>query len=99
MFAIETIASIKKIREPLSACSERSAYSIASGASNSSYGNSSTATMSNEPTSLMSDDMMPEDFEAGAYGKKRFNHYRCVVKSLLLPLNMLVTHAWFNFSF
>jgi hypothetical protein len=50
------------------ACSERSAYSIASGASNSSYGNSSTATVSNEPTSLMSDDLMPEDFETGAYG-------------------------------
>lgn len=52
-----------------SACSERSAYSIASGASNSSYGNSSTATMSNEPTSLLSDDLMPEDFDGGAYGK------------------------------
>lgn len=53
-----------------SACSERSAYSIASGASNSSYGNSSSATVSNEPTSFLSDDLMPEDFEAGAYGKK-----------------------------
>lgn len=52
-----------------SACSERSTYSIASGVSNSSYGNSSTATVSNEPTSLLSDDLMPEDFEAGAYGK------------------------------
>lgn len=54
----------------MSACSERSAFSIASGASNSSYGNSSTATVSNEPTSLMSDDLMPEDFEMGAYGRQ-----------------------------
>lgn len=53
------------------ACSERSSYSIASKTSNSSYGgNSSTATLSNEPTSLLSDDMMPEDFESGAYGKR-----------------------------
>lgn len=58
-----------EIPPKLSACSERSAYSIASGASNSSYGNSSTATVSNEPTSLLSDDLMPEDFETGAYGK------------------------------
>lgn len=53
-----------------SACSERSAYSIASGASNSSYGaNSSTATMSNEPASLSISEDMPDDFESGIYGK------------------------------
>lgn len=52
-----------------SACSERSAFSIASGASNSSYGgNSSTATLSNnEPASLT---ISEDDFDAAsAYGK------------------------------
>lgn len=55
-------------RQSLAACSVRSGFSVASGTSNSSYGNSSTATMNNEPSSLMSDDLMPEDFETGTYG-------------------------------
>jgi hypothetical protein len=52
------------------ACSERSSYSVASKASNSSYSGNSTATLSNEPTSLLSDDLMPEGFsEEGGGGK------------------------------
>lgn len=54
----------KSKNQKIPACSERSAYSIASGASNSSYGNSSTATVSGD----ISEDMMPDDFD-GAYGK------------------------------
>lgn len=67
----------KYMKNQLSACSERSAYSIASGAS--SYGNSSTATVSNEPSSIISEDMMPDDFD-GANGKtcKSFHaQYQC----------------------
>ncbi|CRL00726.1 CLUMA_CG013983, isoform A [Clunio marinus] len=72
-----------------SACSERSAYSVASGASNSSYGNSSTATVSNEPTSLMSDDLMPEDLEAGAYD----NAHALFVRATYLSCHRLIS-SW-----
>lgn len=70
-FLIKRKSNKFELKPKLSACSERSAFSIASGASNSSYGNSSTATVSNEPTSFMSDDLMPEDFETSAYGKRK----------------------------
>lgn len=35
--------------------------------------------MSNEPTSLMSDDMMPEDFETCAYGNKFEIHSQSIL--------------------
>lgn len=60
------------------ACSEKSAYSVASAASNSSYGANVTTTMSHDSISLtMSDDFPTEllqDFEsASVYGN--FYHY------------------------
>lgn len=35
--------------------------------------------MSNEPTSLMSDDLMPEDFETCAYGNKFEIHSQSIL--------------------
>ncbi|KAL7044929.1 hypothetical protein ACKWTF_002104 [Chironomus riparius] len=73
-----------------SACSERSSYSVASKTSNSSYGgNSSTATLSNEPTSLLSDDMMPEDFESGPYD----NAHALFVRATYLSCHRLIS-SW-----
>lgn len=63
---------------PFTACSEKSAYSVASAASNSSYGANVTATLSNhDSVSLtMSDDFpsdLLQDFEASSiYGNNNW---------------------------
>lgn len=66
---------------PFTACSEKSAYSVASAASNSSYGANVTATLSNhDSVSLtMSDDFpsdLLQDFDASSiYGNKIHNWF------------------------
>lgn len=74
LFFYLTMFTEQKNKLISTACSEKSAYSVASAASNSSYGANVTATMSHDSISLtMSDDFPAEllqDFEsASVYGK------------------------------